>query len=683
MSNYGRASNVAGIVNIETQWNINHDPTSETTKEQEREKAPEQATKACLQSLAFSEMRERRNDIADAASNTCTWLSGDPKYLEWSKNRHGLLWIKGHPGVGKSTLMKYASEAERTRGRMICASFFFYGGGTLIQKNPLGLFRSLLHQIVQQVPSLLLELTQIFKRRRETDGDFGEKWTWHERELQEFFESAVVEAAKTEAIRVYVDALDECGEQAATSLVRFFQGVADSLSICFSCRHYPLVALEYGLEVWVENQNAQDIKTFVHHELNKDQYESIRDQIIQKSAGNFQWVKLVVVLVLNLGRKGTPRGAIQIKIHQIPQELSKLYEESFTSMARDDMQGSLRLMQWIHFGLRPLSLRELRTAMAVDACSSSGLVNHYQQTEYYVETDEEMEKRVCDLSRGLAGVVQHGEHKIVQFVHQSVIDFLIDEGFQLLDGSRRAATAGTFAGRSHFRLSDVCIRYLASMAIQTQNYYPRITYDPCHKFPLLEYSVVYWIPHAEQCERENISASHLLSYFDSSSLLESWFSMYKDFDYPKSRAFSWPITVFHIASKYNLVRALDSIPSPSANVDLKDGQGQSPLLIAVREGHEEVVRMFLERNDVEADSKDVVKRSPLSWAAGYGHEAIVKLLLEQNDVEADSKDGLGQSPLSLAAEYGHEVVVKLLLERNDVEADSNDIYNRSTISCAA
>lgn len=161
MSNYGRASNVAEIINIGTQWNINHYPTS--TKEQKREEALEKATKACLQSLASPEMRERRNDIANAASNTCTWLSGDPKYLQWSKSQHGLLWIRGHPGAGKSALMKYASEAVRSRRSGIFASFFFYGGGIPIQKIQLGLFRSLLYQIVQQVPSLLLELTHIFK----------------------------------------------------------------------------------------------------------------------------------------------------------------------------------------------------------------------------------------------------------------------------------------------------------------------------------------------------------------------------------------------------------------------------------------------------------------------------------------------------------------------------------------
>ena len=683
MSNYGRAGNVAGTVNIETQWNINHDPTSEITIEQTREKALERASKDCLQSLAFSEMRARKNDIVNAGFNTCTWLSGDPKYLEWSKNRHGLLWIKGHPGVGKSTLMKYASEVERSRGSVVCASFFFYGGGTLIQKNPLGLFRSLLHQILQQVPSLLLELTHLFKRRCETDGPPGEKWNWHEKELQEFFESAVVKAAKTEAIRVYVDALDECGEQAATSLVRFFEGVADSLSICFSCRYYPLIALDCGLEISVENKNAQDIQTFVNHELNKENYELIRDQVIRNSAGNFQWVKFVVVLVLNFARRGSPLRAIQTKIDQIPQELSKLYEELLTGMTDGEMQESLRLIRWIHFGMRPLSLRELRTAMAVDACSSSQSVNEYQQTEHYAETDEAMERRVCDLSRGLAGAVQHGEHRVVQFVHQSVIDFLVDEGFDLLDKSQRATTVDTFAGRSHFQLSDVCIRYLAMVQPLLDIHQSAEKYNLHLEFPLLGYSVVYWIQHAAKCEEENLSASHLLSDFTSSSLLESWHDMYS---YMKLRPYwglSWPITIVHIASRYNLDLALVSILSQSANVDLKDGAGRTPLALAAENGHEQVVNLLLERNDVEADSKDKNGRSPLSYAAMYGHEKVVKLLLERNDVEADSKDKNGRSPLSYAAMYGHEKVVKLLLEPNDVDPNSRDEDQRSPLSYAA
>jgi hypothetical protein len=42
-------------------------------------------------------------------------------------------------------------------------------------------------------------------------------------------------------------------------------------------------------------------------------------------------------------------------------------------------------------------------------------------------------------------------------------------------------------------------------------------------------------------------------------------------------------------------------------------------------------------------------RTPLSWAAIEGYERVVKLLVERDDVEADSKDKWGRTPLSWAA----------------------------------
>lgn len=642
---------------------------------------------ACLQSLAFPEMRERGNDIANAASNTCTWLSEDPRYLEWSSQRHGLLWIKGHPGVGKSTLMKHAAEGLSSRGDTIFASFFFYGGGSLMQKSALGLFRSLLHQIIQQLHPLLQELTLEFTKRCENDGEYGRKWTWHERQLQSFFESSVVEAAKINTIRIFVDALDECGEKTATSLVTFFEGIAGHLSICFSCRHYPLIALENGLEVCVEDKNAQDIATFVCHELKGEGYDLVRDQITRSSAGNFQWANLVVSIVLSLVRRGIPPRAIQRKIQQSPQELSKLYEELLKSIPDDDIQESLHLMQWIYFGLRPLSLGELRFAMAMDASPSSTSVSQCQEAENYVETNEAMERRVRDLSKGLAEPVNHGGEMVVQFIHQSVIDFLRTGGLQLLDRSQEGATADTLAGRSHFRLSKTCIRYLA-MEEMKQRYdlikmRMKMRSPPVPPlYPLEDYSITYWIRHVVLCEENDLSAVQLLSYYESLGLLDVYDQHSKgSHNYPPKS--EWPITLLHVASRYNLPRALDALLSLGGKADPEDGNGRTPLSWAIEEGHETIVRMLIERGNVNPDSVGECGRTPLSRAAQGGHKTIVRTLLERDNVNPDSVDTFGRTPLSWAAERGWGFTTKMLLERDDVNPDSVDLDGRTPLSWAA
>jgi ankyrin repeat protein len=59
----------------------------------------------------------------------------------------------------------------------------------------------------------------------------------------------------------------------------------------------------------------------------------------------------------------------------------------------------------------------------------------------------------------------------------------------------------------------------------------------------------------------------------------------------------------------------------------------------------------------------MIGRTPLSWAAEKGHEDIVRLLLEKS-ADPNSTDRGGRTALSWATEKGHGVIVKLLLENN-------------------
>lgn len=88
--------------------------------------------------------------------------------------------------------------------------------------------------------------------------------------------------------------------------------------------------------------------------------------IVDNASGVFQWVVLVVAPVVKLKERGTPKKAIQARLQVIPKELDSLYERILREIDKDDLALSLQLMQWICFALRPLSLRELRYAMAVD-----------------------------------------------------------------------------------------------------------------------------------------------------------------------------------------------------------------------------------------------------------------------------------------------------------------------------
>src|SRR5438045_4080966 len=63
--------------------------------------------KAAIRSLAYPEMHHRRYDTQPAYKNTCTWILEHASYCKWISESCGLLWIKGKPGAGKTTLMEF------------------------------------------------------------------------------------------------------------------------------------------------------------------------------------------------------------------------------------------------------------------------------------------------------------------------------------------------------------------------------------------------------------------------------------------------------------------------------------------------------------------------------------------------------------------------------------------------
>src|SRR6266516_2880537 len=142
-------------------------------------------------------MSLRAESISTAAYGTCGWLYSHKSYSTWL-GQHGLLWIKGKPGAGKSTLLNYALRSIRQGSdNFVTASFFFHGRGHFMQKTPIGLFRSLLHQILTQIRRpLLSEFHSIFKRKRETQGIPGKDWDWGERELRDFLETIATDNSK-------------------------------------------------------------------------------------------------------------------------------------------------------------------------------------------------------------------------------------------------------------------------------------------------------------------------------------------------------------------------------------------------------------------------------------------------------------------------------------------------------
>ena len=108
-----------------------------------------------------------------------------------------------------------------------------------------------------------------------------------------------------------------------------------------------------------------------------------------------------------------------------------------------------------------------------------------------------------------------------------------------------------------------------------------------------------------------------------------------------------------------------------ADVEGKDMAGWTPLGAAIYNRQEAMVQLLIGRGaNIEAKNKSGSTR--LILAAYNGYEAIVRLLIEKGaNIEARNKDGW--TPLVAAVDGGHTAIVQLLIEKGaDIEAKTNN-----------
>jgi ankyrin repeat protein len=638
--------------------------------------------------------------------------------MAWLEDGSGILWIKGKPGSGKSTLMEFLLRDFETQAlyqKSIQLSFFFHGRGTRLQKSRLGMYRSLLHQLLRKAPSAQAKFRQEFQERFETQGDPGENWNWHVEELCALFMKAVEHVAGTQPLNIFVDALDEVSDgtedqDISDRVVSDFHKLNDLLcdknlhsTICFSCRHFPVISNNPGRDICVENENQADISVYVRGELHeklsvgayKQLYEAgLGDTITRGAQGVFQWATLVVKLAIRYQKNGLKLEEIKKKLKEVPKELGKVYTHILTTVIdQQDYPQTLRLLRWVCLAERPLTVKEIDCAMSLSETEMLG--PELSGTQLDSRPHEMMVKRIVSLSGGLVETKQHEEDQIVQVVHQSVNDFLLGDRRLLFD-----KTSGDPVGQGHHRLSVACANYIRIAEFNSASMSDAKSLKG--ELPFIDYVVRSWLLHAEKAEARGVLQDYVLLYIQSDpGILERLVRFYRLL-HPYGRHERQPkqcFSLLHAAAGANLLSVVKGLLLTPQNLEQADSAGNRAIHYACRWGHLEVVKALLDAGAV-FEVENTEGSTPLERAAAKGHEEIVKLLvmkgvdvnkrtshtihalygaalkgsraivklLLDNKADVNTQGGLYSNALQAAAYRGHQAVVQLLL---DNKADVN------------
>ncbi|KAK1992135.1 hypothetical protein LX36DRAFT_315853 [Colletotrichum falcatum] len=472
----------------------------------------EEQRETLINSLKFGQIDSRYDSIKPAHSKTCRWLLGHPDYLCWldpdkMADHHGFLWISGKPGAGKSTIMKYAfSQATKNAtSESAVISFFFNARGDYLERTIEGMYRSLLLQLLERF-SALQELLDDVAPTSLVHSSSGQLKV---NIVQDLVLKAISKLGQRE-VTCFVDALDECDEKQVGDMLDFFVDLGHcavqsdtKLYICFSSRHYPYMDIPHCQRFTLEDQTGhqEDIEAYVQNKLqtgNKKQREEIRFQVLQKASGVFMWVVLVVD-ILNKEYKRGRIFAVKERLGEIPPGLSELFQD-ILMRDKDNMDDFLLCIQWLLFGRRPLKREEYYFAMTAGLRSETP--GPWDTDEI---TTEDMNLFVLSSSKGLAETATKSKKSIVQFIHESVRDFLLKDGGLK---SLWPDIEPEFVENSHERLRKCCYTYLrsdVSAYLSENDYLENASFEQLANlrrtvgdtFPFMEYAATQIFHHAE------------------------------------------------------------------------------------------------------------------------------------------------------------------------------------------
>jgi hypothetical protein len=461
-----------------------------------------------LQSLRFPNMNGRSRDIDKPVAGTGQWLFSNDSYNDWFNGKdpqqcQGFLSLKGKPGAGKSVLIKEAIRRaalipSNEETSYLILSFFFNGkGDDALEHSAEGMYRALLYQILEQssfhlqrLGATLNSFQKLGSRGSALSTDCGEYEAKHNLEM-------LLTEKSNMRIRIFIDALDECDDADRRDVAYFWREVTNKafelqvdLCVCISQRTFPCTVTDKSLDIVVDNFNRDDIERYVVKKFSlgfakaEPRWHLLKDKIMEKSSGVFLWVALVVEEILQTwDDEACNVQELVDRLDKIPSELQATFSRSLLTMTKERRHLAKHLFEWAILPTKPRRLHEWHHILAFIREPAPKSLAEWRQSRYFTETDDQLERQIRTISRGLIEVVgwterpqdpvndtfsviagagsldmEHGDTRIVQVIHESVREFFLHgPGFSTLDPE---ADPAKILGLGHLSIMHTCLDYL-------------------------------------------------------------------------------------------------------------------------------------------------------------------------------------------------------------------------------
>ncbi|XEU94786.1 hypothetical protein FSHL1_000070 [Fusarium sambucinum] len=716
----------------------------------------EKERRECLETLVFQEWNARENRV-EHKSEGGAWLSSHSGYKDWSStSTPSVLWLEGKPGSGKSTVTKVIvrklegkehdlvcdqssapnniiQQEKRTwifdnpgDKRTIVARFYYsFRGGNTETSHEL-MLRSIVYQIWKQNSKLFPLLRNRYRGLQKNMGDAREhKALWSYDDLKQALNSLHQIDFDLKVV-IVVDGMDESDNDRRSDVLQFLPSLAVKNSRCIvrvliasrpdndinfrlekAYSHYielqqvNKVDIEFVVDSWIE-------KMEVEHTCGRDTFLVIKDHIMKHSSGVFLWVTLVLrdveQCILN---GGYSKADLDNRVASLPIDLGgedgfyramidTLFQNCKGDREEQEERGR-RILAWVTFPKRPLSIYELRDVLATPPLSKRVDLSRYD-LEYHRPFD--LNKGLLSTCGDLVEVRVSKFNWVIQLIHQTAREFLLDK-------SHVAKPYHLDEVQGDTEIAITCCRHIRILFTAAL---PQMEYDAdfsqaeklaehLERRWLLRYALKNLAAHLDHLKKNGKEEEIRLefeSFVNDLSkrpnsyaclLLCQWIKALnwtKELPvnanetsarscvqavlcyaiYPRRRdivqvLLDLRVDILHLEAQVGNVDSAELLLAADADVHALDASGRTPLHLAVENGHGEMAMMLIKRGGAEVNGKGTSGRTPLHLAVENGNGKMAKMLI-RHGADVKAKDASGRTPLNLAFEKGHEEIAQIL-----------------------
>lgn len=436
---------------------VQHQTTRSLIEDVVHERNYDRQHQSLLDALAYPTINHRHDEIAEAHLKTYGWIFARPPvsayswsdFVSFLQNPGGIYWITGKPGSGKSTLMKFILEDKRfhdvldsssDEGEIITASFFAWSSGAELQKSLESMLRSLIYEMVDKCSKLLPKL-------------YGREYplprSWTLKRLESMFNHEICQTGSTTRFVLIIDGLDELSGDLDRVIDLLKTAAANPhVKLIVSSRPWPIFEDAFDSEptLQLHHLTQRDIMSFVQDRLgsnhltrrlaNIEPSETMQlvENVINKAAGVFLWVRMVVKSLLEGVRNQDTILDLKGRVERLPPNLEQLYDHMLAQVDPLYHAQASRLLQITLIAGGRLSAMQLWfAAEGVDVAIKANIhpVSRSEQLQATSRLKRWLSSRCAGLlelepwqNSDIHNSIEQPLH-IVQLMHRTVADYLL------------------------------------------------------------------------------------------------------------------------------------------------------------------------------------------------------------------------------------------------------------------